>query len=112
MNCLVNTGFVPVKTYLLIACNKASYTLMCFIFQVFISDLFECLFALPSPVKRYLPKCKSQSSRSGAYDLLIEIVKGNMDNYKVLHAKMLHQHTKGIDTKKDGRCAIFYPFLC
>ena len=79
---------------------------------MFISDLFECLFALPSPVKRYLPKCKSQSSRSGAYDLLIEIVKGNMDNYKVLHAKMLHQHTKGIDTKKDDCCTIFYHFLC
>ena len=31
-------------------------------------------------------KGKSQSSWSGAYDLLIEIVKGNMDNYKVLHA--------------------------
>ncbi|XP_052769790.1 ubiquitin carboxyl-terminal hydrolase 34-like isoform X3 [Mya arenaria] len=60
----------------------------------FLSGVFECLFALPSPTKRYLPKCKSQASRSGAYDLLVELVKGNMENYKVLHAKMLHQHTK------------------
>ena len=50
-------------------------------------------------MKRYLPKCKSQSSRSGAYDLLIELVKGNLDNFKVLHDKMLHQHSKG--TEKD-----------
>ena len=63
--------------------------------QGFIDELFQCLFALPSPVKRYLPKCKSQASRSGAYDLLVEIVKGNLENYKILHEKMLHQHSKG-----------------
>lgn len=76
-------------------CFMVSSTFL--IFQVFINELFECLFSLPSPVKRYLPKCKSQSSRSGAYDLQIELVKGNMENYKVLHAKMLHQHSKGKD---------------
>ncbi|XP_052272263.1 ubiquitin carboxyl-terminal hydrolase 34-like isoform X3 [Dreissena polymorpha] len=60
----------------------------------FLSEVFECLFALPSPIKRYLPKCKSQASRSGAYDLLVELVKGNLENYKLLHLKMLNQHTK------------------
>lgn len=59
--------------------------------------MFQCLFALPSPTKRYFPKCKSQASRSGAYDLLVELVKGNIDNYKILHQKMLQQHTKGIE---------------
>ncbi|XP_053405325.1 ubiquitin carboxyl-terminal hydrolase 34-like isoform X2 [Mercenaria mercenaria] len=60
----------------------------------FLGEVFQSLFALPSPTKRYFPKCKSQASRSGAYDLLVELVKGNIDNYKILHAKMLQQHTK------------------
>ncbi|KAL4238015.1 Ubiquitin carboxyl-terminal hydrolase 34 [Mactra antiquata] len=60
----------------------------------FLNEVFLCLFALPSPIKRYFPKCKSQASRSGAYDLLVELVKGNLENYKILHAKMLHQHSK------------------
>lgn len=67
----------------------------CLCSQEFLSEVFQCLFALPSPTKRYFPKCKSQASRSGAYDLLVELVKGNIDNYKILHNKMLHQHTKG-----------------
>ena len=64
-------------------------------FQEFLSEIFQFLFALPSPIKRYFPKCKSQVSRSGAYDLLVELAKGNIDNYKLLHQKMLQQHTKG-----------------
>ncbi|KAG1678108.1 Ubiquitin carboxyl-terminal hydrolase 34 [Nymphon striatum] len=61
--------------------------------QEFLSEIFECLFALPCPEKRYLPKCKSQSSRSWGYDLLVELVRGSFDNYQVLHDKLLHQHS-------------------
>ncbi|KAL3873492.1 hypothetical protein ACJMK2_036602 [Sinanodonta woodiana] len=62
--------------------------------QELIEEIFQSLFALPSPEKRYLPRCKSQTSRSAAYDLLVEICKGNLDNYMILHNRMLHQHTK------------------
>jgi len=58
--------------------------------------VFDCLFALPTPKQRYLPKCKSQASRSAAYDLLVELVKGNVDNYTMLHQKVMQQHHKGI----------------
>lgn len=57
--------------------------------------MFWLLFALPSPTKRYLPKCKSQTARSSAYDLLVEFVKGSVENYLFLHQRMLQQHTKG-----------------
>lgn len=70
--------------------------------QAFLSEVFQFLFALPSPTKRYFPKCKSHASRSGAYDLLVELVKGNIDNYNLLHQKMLLQHTKGRKLKKQN----------
>jgi ubiquitin carboxyl-terminal hydrolase 34 len=57
--------------------------------------VFNCLFALPSPKQRYLPKCKSQASRSAAYDLLVELAKGSVDNYTLLHDKVMLQHHKG-----------------
>uniref|UniRef100_A0A8D8RQZ4 ubiquitinyl hydrolase 1 n=1 Tax=Cacopsylla melanoneura TaxID=428564 RepID=A0A8D8RQZ4_9HEMI len=57
--------------------------------------VFNFLFALPDPQNRHYPKCKSQSSRSAAYDLLVELVKGNMDNYVTLHGKLLTQHKPG-----------------
>ena len=58
-------------------------------------DTFWSLFALPSPKERWLPKCKSQNSRSAAYDLLIELVKGSVENYSILHEKVVAQHHKG-----------------
>jgi hypothetical protein len=70
---------------------KALYVVKYFIaFQV-----FDFLFALPNPRKRYVPKCKSQLSRSSAYDLLVEMVKGCPDNYRLLHEKLLAQHKPG-----------------
>ena len=62
--------------------------------RVFLEDIFWCLFALPSPSNRNLPKCKSQASRAAAYDLLVEMVKGSVDNYTILHEKMMKQHSK------------------
>ncbi|XP_065207082.1 ubiquitin carboxyl-terminal hydrolase puf isoform X2 [Planococcus citri] len=60
-----------------------------------VDDIFEYLFALPDATNRHLPKCKSQSSRSAAYDLLVELVKSCTENYKHLHAKVLAQHKPG-----------------
>ncbi|XP_076312719.1 ubiquitinyl hydrolase 1 puf isoform X2 [Tachypleus tridentatus] len=61
--------------------------------QEFLLQVFDCLFALPSPKKRYLPKCKSHPVRSAAFDLLVELVKGNEENYRLLHSKLMSQHT-------------------
>jgi len=66
-----------------------------FVCKAFLLDVFDCLFALPLAKHRYLPKCKSQASRSAAYDLLGELVKGNVDNYSILHEKVMQQHHKG-----------------
>lgn len=63
--------------------------------QEFLSEVFEYLFALPNPRKRHVPKCKSQASRSAAYDLLVELVRGSPDNYRILHEKLLEQHKPG-----------------
>ncbi|KAI5706705.1 hypothetical protein M8J75_010579 [Diaphorina citri] len=57
--------------------------------------VFDFLFALPDPQNRHFPKCKSQSSRSAAYDLLVELVKGTMENYVTLHSRLLAQHKPG-----------------
>ena len=73
-----------------------------FVLQAFITDCFWLLFALPSPKQRYLPKCKSQASRSAVYDLLVELVKRNVENYDHLHKMVLKQHSKGtsMESKK------------
>ncbi|KAL0270091.1 UNVERIFIED_CONTAM: hypothetical protein PYX00_007611 [Menopon gallinae] len=63
--------------------------------QEFVLQLFDFLFALPNPKKRYLPKCKSQLARSSTYDLLVEMVRGAPDNYMILHGKLLSQHQQG-----------------
>jgi ubiquitin carboxyl-terminal hydrolase 34 len=67
-----------------------------FLFQSFLNEVFQFLFALPSPKKRFLPKSKSQTSRGAAYDLLVEFVKGSVENFRLLHGKMMQQHSKGI----------------
>ncbi|KAL5008333.1 hypothetical protein ScPMuIL_013914 [Solemya velum] len=82
----------------------------------FIDEVFRNLSALPTPEKRYLPKCKSQASRSAAYDLLVEMVKGNVENFKCLHCKMMLQHSKDSHTAypwdywphEDGRAKCGY----
>lgn len=55
--------------------------------------VFECLFELPSPIKRNRPKCKSQLTRAAAYDLLIELCRNAPENYSKMHSKLMHQHS-------------------
>jgi len=50
---------------------------------------------LPDPQNRQLPKCKSESARSSAYDLLVELVKETPKNYEYLYKKLLEQHSNG-----------------
>nr|KAG5696977.1 hypothetical protein BaRGS_008439 [Batillaria attramentaria] len=60
----------------------------------FLDEIFQCLFALPSPSKRYFPRCKSHASRTAGYDLLVELAKGSTENYYLLHSNMMRQHSK------------------
>nr|XP_012145219.1 PREDICTED: ubiquitin carboxyl-terminal hydrolase 34 isoform X2 [Megachile rotundata] len=63
--------------------------------QNLLHEVFDFLFALPNPRSKHVPKCKSQVSRSAAFDLLVELVKSAPDNYKILHEKLLAQHKPG-----------------
>ena len=76
-------------------CPGFNLLLVSFFLQTFMVKMFWCLFALPSPKQRHYPKCKSQLSRSATYDLLVEMVKNSLNNYKVLHELVLKQHNKG-----------------
>lgn len=58
-------------------------------------QVFEYLFALPTPRQRQVPKCKSTGARAAAYDLLVELVKSAPENYELLHDKLLAQHKPG-----------------
>lgn len=57
--------------------------------------LFKFLFELPSPQNRERPKCKSQTSRAAAYDLIVELCKTSPSNFTFLHTKLLEQHRPG-----------------
>ena len=61
--------------------------------QEFLLHLLECLFALPSPREKNQPKCKSSPARSACYDLLVEMAKGSLANYMLLHKKLMEQHS-------------------
>ncbi|KAL0117751.1 hypothetical protein PUN28_008863 [Cardiocondyla obscurior] len=63
--------------------------------QNLLDQVFDFLFALPSPRSKHVPKCKSQASRSAGFDLLVELVKSAPDNYRILHEKLLAQHRPG-----------------
>ncbi|KAJ8971929.1 hypothetical protein NQ314_000472, partial [Rhamnusium bicolor] len=63
--------------------------------QELLVEVFNFLFALPNPKLRHVPKCKSPRSRTAAFDLLVEMVKGSPQNYAVLHEKLLKQHQPG-----------------
>ncbi|XP_044746055.1 ubiquitin carboxyl-terminal hydrolase 34 isoform X3 [Coccinella septempunctata] len=63
--------------------------------QELLNEVFEFLFALPTPKLRHVPKCKSARARSSAFDLLVEFVKGSPENYAILHEKLLKQHQPG-----------------
>ncbi|XP_011610930.2 ubiquitin carboxyl-terminal hydrolase 34 isoform X2 [Takifugu rubripes] len=60
--------------------------------QEFLRDIHNLLFLLPSLADRAQPKCKSHASRAAAYDLLVETVKGSMENYRLLHNWVMSQH--------------------
>nr|XP_060479486.1 ubiquitin carboxyl-terminal hydrolase 34 [Panthera onca] len=60
--------------------------------QEFLRDIFNLLFLLPSLKDRQQPKCKSHSSRAAAYDLLVEMVKGSVENYRLIHNWVMAQH--------------------
>ncbi|XP_041108948.1 ubiquitin carboxyl-terminal hydrolase 34 isoform X3 [Polyodon spathula] len=60
--------------------------------QDFLRDVFNLLFLLPSLKDRHQPKCKSHSARAAAYDLLVEMVKGSVENYRLLHNSVMAQH--------------------
>lgn len=67
----------------------------CNVSEEFIENIFNCLFDLPSSQDRLKPKCKSQTSRTGAYDLLIEMCRNSPKNYSLLHNKLMLQHRPG-----------------
>ncbi|KAL5285273.1 USP34 family protein [Megaselia abdita] len=60
-----------------------------------LEHLFKFLFELPSPQNRERPKCKSQTSRAAAYDLIVELCKTSANNFKFLHTKLIEQHRPG-----------------
>ncbi|CAH2011093.1 unnamed protein product [Acanthoscelides obtectus] len=63
--------------------------------QELLAQVFDALFALPTPRLRHVPKCKSPRSRTAAFDLLVELVKGSPSNYEILREKLLQQHQPG-----------------
>ncbi|XP_033107296.1 ubiquitin carboxyl-terminal hydrolase 34-like [Anneissia japonica] len=63
--------------------------------QVFLNNVFDCLFAVPSIDNRNLPKCKSREARHAAFDLLVKLADSCQDNYTILHKRMLNQHRPG-----------------
>lgn len=54
--------------------------------------IFDCLFALPTFNHRESPKCKNIHTRKTAFDLLLELIKGNEDNYVILTNLLIDQH--------------------
>lgn len=87
--------------------------------QQFIAKIFECLFALPTPELRDLPKCKSQGARAASYDLLIELCRNAPSNYMLLHKMLMLQHRPGPNSpypwdywpRDDGRSECGYAGL-
>lgn len=65
--------------------------------QEFLRDVHNLLFLLPSLADRAQPKCKCAASRAAAYDLLVETVKGSVDNYRLLHNWVMSQHMQSED---------------
>ncbi|KAK0163763.1 hypothetical protein PV328_002459 [Microctonus aethiopoides] len=81
-----------------LTCNIMSHNPTCKqskIGQNLLHCIFDFLFALPNSRMKHVPKCKSQVSRSAAFDLLVELVKSSPDNYRILHEKLLAQHRPG-----------------
>ncbi|XP_070409718.1 ubiquitin carboxyl-terminal hydrolase 34 isoform X3 [Nothobranchius furzeri] len=66
--------------------------------QEFLRDVYNLLFLLPSLADRSQPKCKSHSARAASYDLLVEMVKGSVENYRLLHNWVMSQHMQSSHT--------------
>lgn len=64
----------------------------------FMTDIFEALFKLPNQAARNLPKCKAQSTRSTAFDLLVEFAKGCESNLAALITLLKEQHDSNSHT--------------
>ncbi|XP_037090627.1 ubiquitin carboxyl-terminal hydrolase puf-like, partial [Pollicipes pollicipes] len=56
-----------------------------------VHQLFDALFALPTPKERLLPCCKSVHSRSACYDLLVELTGGCEPSFDALLGRLLEQ---------------------
>lgn len=61
--------------------------------RTFLYIIFDCLFAHPNAKDRNLPKCKQQSTRSAAFDLLLEMIKDCEENQMILIKLLYKQHT-------------------
>lgn len=77
--------------------------------QEFLRDVHNLLFLLPSLADRAQPKCKSHAARAAAYDLLVETVKGSVENYRLLHNWVMSQHMQGEDA---GNFTFFNWSIC
>lgn len=75
-----------------VSCVQTAKSADGIVLQEFLRDIFNLLFLLPSLKDRQQPKCKSHSSRAAAYDLLVEMVKGSVENYRLLHNWVMAQH--------------------
>ena len=73
----------------------------------FLKEAFQLLFALPSPEHRFYPKAKTQDARSAVYDLMVEMVRGNTANYRLLHAMVSKQHIRGGKIPPPSRKLLF-----
>lgn len=82
-------GFLSLMTVSLRQDPSFKYTQKCY---DFIKKLFDCLFVPPNQAERHLPKCKSPSTRSIAFDLMIELVERCRKNYVNLLQMLIDQH--------------------
>ena len=57
-----------------------------------IDRIFKYLFELPTSENRFVPKCKSLYTRSKSYEILLELIKINQENFIQLQKKLLEQH--------------------
>lgn len=57
-----------------------------------IIKVFNCLFELPTLTHKELPKCKNINTRMAVFEFLLELVKGNEDNYVTLTNLLIDQH--------------------
>lgn len=76
-------------------------------FMIVLLKVYDFLFALPNSRLRHVPKCKSPRSRTAAFDLLVELVKGVPENYAILHEKLLKQHQPGMNVHHKCSRTIF-----